>query len=78
MSRNRLCWLVSAHVSQNEPQRFADVVSEDAHGKEQITVYNPECLATEPEEVTDVDGDGVVEIQRCRIGGKSEKTRRPK
>ena len=53
------------------------VVSEDAHGKEQITVYNPECLATEPEEVTDVDGDGVVEINDAELAAKVKKLEDP-
>ena len=53
------------------------MVSEDAHGKEQITVYNPECLATEPEEVTDVDGDGVVEINDAELAAKVKKLEDP-
>ena len=46
------------------------VVTEDAYGKENIIVYNPECLATEPEEVVDIDGDGIPDINDAELAAK--------
>lgn len=37
------------------------VVTEDANGRESIVVYNPECLATEPEIVNEEETEGVEE-----------------
>ena len=46
------------------------MVTEDAYGKENIIVYNPECLATEPEEVVDIDGDGIPDINDAELAAK--------
>ena len=53
------------------------VVTEDAYGKENIIVYNPECLATEPEEVVDIDGDGIPDINDAELAAKVKKLEDP-
>ena len=53
------------------------MVTEDAYGKENIIVYNPECLATEPEEVVDIDGDGIPDINDAELAAKVKKLEDP-
>ena len=53
------------------------VVTEDADGKENIIVYNPECLAAEPDEVVDLDGDGIPDINDAELAEKVKKLEDP-
>ena len=53
------------------------MVTEDAYGKENIIVYNPECLAAELEEVVDIDGDGIPDINDAELAAKVKKLEDP-